>query len=397
MIVRQFLQWVRSTSAVERADAAAALARAYLYSALGPDDRAAAEGGLIMLLDDSSPLVRIALAFSEKAPPRRRPLPARVRRVQRIQQILSVSALLVLLVAALACASPSRAQTLQTREQAARVLAAAKSWGYQLQSIDPDQLVALPYDMLVIDYSRDGKQANALTPDDLARLKVKPDGKRRIVLSYLSIGEAEAYRYYWKWYWGWFFGLFAPEWRGPQNREWRGNYGVRYWLDDWQNIIFKGENSYVARILKAGFDGVYLDKVDEYVDMAGRHPAARADMSAFVIALAARARELNPACLVLPQNGEGLLSDAEYRAAIDGIGKEDLLYGEVKNQRPNNPEIIDANLKLLRLLRADGKPVFVVEYLDNAKEIQRARQLLLANGFVPYFADRGLDNMRSPQ
>ncbi len=73
MIVRQFLQWIKSASAVERADAAAALGRAYLYSALGPDDRAAAEGALIMLLDDPSPLVRIALAralaFSEEAPP----------------------------------------------------------------------------------------------------------------------------------------------------------------------------------------------------------------------------------------------------------------------------------------------------------------------------------------
>ncbi len=314
-----------------------------------------------------------------------------------IKQILLRGALLALVVAGLACASPACAQTLENRDQAARLLASAKSWGYQLQGIDPDQLAALPYDMLVIDYSRDGKQATALSPDELARLKVKPDGKRRIVLSYLSIGEAEAYRYYWKWYWGWFFGLLAPDWRGPQNREWRGNFGVRYWLDDWQNIIFKGENSYLARILKAGFDGVYLDKVDEYVDMAARHPAARADMIAFVNALAGRAREINAACLVLPQNAEGLLRDADYRAAIDGIGKEDLLFGEVKNQRPNNPETIDANLKLLQLLRADGKPVFVVEYLDNAQEIERARQRLLDYGFVPYFADRGLDNMRSPQ
>ena len=314
-----------------------------------------------------------------------------------IQQILCRCAFLALLMGVLALVTPAHTQSLETREQAARLLDAAKSWGYQLQGNDPDQLVSLPYDMLVIDYSRDGKQETALTPDELARLKVKPDGKRRIVLSYLSIGEAEAYRYYWKWYYGWFFGLFAPDWRGPQNREWRGNYGVRYWLDDWQNIIFKGENSYLARILKAGFDGVYLDKVDEYVDMAKRHPTARSDMIAFVMALAGRARELNPGCLVLPQNAEGLLTDADYRAAIDGIGKEDLLFGEVKNQRPNDPETIDANLKLLQLLRGDGKPVFVVEYLDNATEIERARRMLLDYGFVPYFADRGLDNMRRPQ
>ena len=39
-----------------------ALARAYLYSDLSPDDRIAAEGAMIMLLDDPSPLVRYALA-----------------------------------------------------------------------------------------------------------------------------------------------------------------------------------------------------------------------------------------------------------------------------------------------------------------------------------------------
>ena len=72
MIVRQFLQWVRTAGAAERAEATAALARAYLYSELSSDDRAATEGALIMLLDDPSPLVRTALAralaFSEIAP-----------------------------------------------------------------------------------------------------------------------------------------------------------------------------------------------------------------------------------------------------------------------------------------------------------------------------------------
>jgi len=62
MIVRQFLHWVRQAPAGERAEATSALARAYLYSDLSSDDRAAAEGAMIMLLDDPSPLVRHALA-----------------------------------------------------------------------------------------------------------------------------------------------------------------------------------------------------------------------------------------------------------------------------------------------------------------------------------------------
>jgi uncharacterized protein (DUF2336 family) len=62
MIVRHFLQWVRTAEAAERAEATGALARAYLYSDLSQDDRIAAEGAMIMLLDDPSPLVRHALA-----------------------------------------------------------------------------------------------------------------------------------------------------------------------------------------------------------------------------------------------------------------------------------------------------------------------------------------------
>jgi len=62
MIVRQFLQWIRSAPPGERAEATSALARAYLHSDLSADDLAAAEGAMIMLLDDPSPLVRRALA-----------------------------------------------------------------------------------------------------------------------------------------------------------------------------------------------------------------------------------------------------------------------------------------------------------------------------------------------
>jgi uncharacterized protein (DUF2336 family) len=73
MIVRQFIQWLRNAPAGDRADATSALARAYLYSDLSPDDRAAAEGALLLLLDDPSPLVRRALAevfaTSQAAPP----------------------------------------------------------------------------------------------------------------------------------------------------------------------------------------------------------------------------------------------------------------------------------------------------------------------------------------
>jgi uncharacterized protein (DUF2336 family) len=62
MIVRQFINWIRSAPAGERAEATRALARAWLISDLTEEDRTAAEGALLMLLDDASPLVRQTMA-----------------------------------------------------------------------------------------------------------------------------------------------------------------------------------------------------------------------------------------------------------------------------------------------------------------------------------------------
>ena len=69
MIIRHFLSWVRTAPASERAEATRALARAFLISDLTPEDRQAAEGALLTLLDDPSPLVRQAMSdvFADRA------------------------------------------------------------------------------------------------------------------------------------------------------------------------------------------------------------------------------------------------------------------------------------------------------------------------------------------
>jgi uncharacterized protein (DUF2336 family) len=61
-IIRDFLQWLASAPTNERAEAAGALARAYLCSDLTADELVPAEGLMLKLLDDQSPLVRRALA-----------------------------------------------------------------------------------------------------------------------------------------------------------------------------------------------------------------------------------------------------------------------------------------------------------------------------------------------
>lgn len=64
MIVRRFLLWARSAPPGERAEATAALAKAFLYSDLSPEDRWEAETALTAMLDDRAALVRRAMAES---------------------------------------------------------------------------------------------------------------------------------------------------------------------------------------------------------------------------------------------------------------------------------------------------------------------------------------------
>jgi uncharacterized protein (DUF2336 family) len=62
VIVRRFLAWARIAPACARADATSALARAYLFSAITPEERYEAEIALTVMLDDPSPLVHRAMA-----------------------------------------------------------------------------------------------------------------------------------------------------------------------------------------------------------------------------------------------------------------------------------------------------------------------------------------------
>jgi cysteinyl-tRNA synthetase len=306
--------------------------------------------------------------------------------------ILSLAALALVLLFRGAQPAFAQAPSADAATVPARTLAAAKSWGYQLQKINPDVLAAAPYDVLVIDYSRDGTDDSALTADEIRKLKIRPDGGRRIVLAYLSVGEAEKYRYYWQPEWE--TSTLAPPWLAQANKRYLTNFPVRYWHADWQAIVFRGPNSYLGRVLNAGFDGIYLDRVDVHQEFEKENPAAGEQMIVFVKALAAHARSLAPGFLIVPQNGEELLEEAGYRAAVDAIAKEDLLFGAGRSKHPNSQQQTDEGVGYLKLMTRDRKPVFVVEYLDKPQDIASARTRIEAYGFIPHFADRKLDRMR---
>jgi cysteinyl-tRNA synthetase, unknown class len=120
-----------------------------------------------------------------------------------------------------------------------------------------DALSQTNYDIIIMDLFF---EKVAFTSSEVGQLKVKKNGGTRLVICYMSIGEAEDYRYYWNNQWT----VGNPAWLSNENPDWPGNYKVKYWEKEWQDIIYGTDNSYAKKIMNAGFDGVYLDIIDAF-------------------------------------------------------------------------------------------------------------------------------------
>jgi cysteinyl-tRNA synthetase len=314
--------------------------------------------------------------------------------IRKVLMTPTLQLLILLLTTAVLAAlvwwrSPPATQAATAKPAAAAVH--PSSWGYQLQDLDLADAAASPFDLLVIDPTRDGSDATAFTPAEIARLKTMPDGRRRRVFAYLSIGEAERYRSYWKPAWE----REKPVWLLDENPDWPENHSVCFWHPDWQDIICAGRGSRLARIIAAGFDGVYLDKCDVFEDLRAHHPKLartrpdlESDMAAFIVRIARFVRSTEPSFAIVMQNAESLLSRPPVRGALDGVAKEDLLYGISGAETKNSADDVEWSCEQLDRMRRDGKFVLVVEYLDASAKIAAAARLCRDRGYTLYISDK---------
>lgn len=243
----------------------------------------------------------------------------------------------------------------------------ASNWSYQLQG-DMNSTARTKSDLAVVDPDHTGSPQ---------RLKKKPGGGDRPVLAYISVGEAETWRGYYK---------GGKSWNTGKTQGWDKNYAVKYWDPEWKGIV----KARVRKALAQGYDGVYLDRVDTYENVKAPG-GSRAEMIKLVKEVAAEARSAKGGAKVYVQNAEELLTDKSYVASIDGIAKEDLYYGINHDGRRNSKGDIDASVNLLKKAKAQGKAVHVVEYVGGGSRTQ-AESEIRKQGFVPAFAPRKLQH-----
>lgn len=254
----------------------------------------------------------------------------------------------------------------------------SKQWHYQLQGTLPDpDAIDVPY--MVIDEEQDPR----------------PYTDKSTVLAYFSANEAEDYRPY-----------FAklkrdhPDILGPTNPEWPGNYVTNFTHPVWHKLMF----ARVEEIVKAGFDGIYIDKLDMVDDIAnGNHFGYTASVSDSIklaramidfteeLAVTARVADNDVDFLVFPQNGEFLSNQdvpsslryaEKFLECVDGFGVEDMWA-----------KTTSATEQAYRLmnLREARKPVLCVEYdYKSAVEIANAHDACERYGFFFLHTNREL-------
>lgn len=307
-----------------------------------------------------------------------------------------------------------------------------KYWGYQIQDVAApgavDKLADSSYDMLVLeptrtDWSSDDKFFDTRAMVDRLKRTYGSDGvQRKLVIAYIDIGEAEDWRWYWTWSQGWSQGEARPDdWpdyiltHDPDG--WEGNYPVAYWDERWKDIVMYGENqdssphgdynSIVDEVIKAGFDGVYLDWVEGYENEAVMSAAqsqgkdSAVEMIKLIQELREYAEDRNPNFIIIQQNAAALCEGhPELFTSIDAIAQEGIWYdGDATDDWNdtdgydfvNDSDLSDYYLEYLGLYKAAGIPVFnceyAVEYADDAYEMSYEK------GFIPYCTRRSLSDL----
>ncbi len=235
---------------------------------------------------------------------------------------------------------------------------------YSYQGVTFEDLSKVNATILVVD------------PDDSRLSKedtVKLHEQGKTVIAYLSIGQAESYRSYWDDKWE----LDTPRWLGTEDLEWPENYWVRYWDQEWKNIVF----TCLHEIIEKGFDGVLLDRVDAYEYWEDKGVLdAKQKMLNFVLEISARAKQ-ERCFLIIPQNAEELIEDHHYLEAIDGVSSEDV-WTIGNDERPQDE--VELRLNTLDRIISRGKLVLVLDYPSSAKMREIFCLKARERGYIPY-------------
>ena len=231
------------------------------------------------------------------------------------------------------------------------------------------------YQLLVLD-SQDHPNLQAL----------KERGKT--LLGYISLGEVEQYR-------SWFKAVQKEGILLKENRYWKGSFSVDVRDKRWTKRVIE---ELVPKILRKGFDGLFLDTLDNPGDLERDDPVRFAGMVEAAAHLVKTLRRnypeipimMNRGYELLPQVagdismelGESVYADYDFEDGVNGYVEEDVYRQQLrwlKQAQQINPLLA----------------VYTLDYWDpeDRAGIARIYAEQRRNGFLPYVATVELDRI----
>lgn len=209
-----------------------------------------------------------------------------------------------------------------------------------------------------------------------------------LVLGYLSLGEVNRDRV-------WFGEVREKGILLEENPNWPGSYYVDVRHADWRKFV---NARLVPEILAQGFQGVFLDTLDDPVELERRDPVSRGGMSGAAMELVKELRREFPSITIMMNRAYALLP--AVAGSID-IALGESVYGTYDFQTKVYRAVPEAEyreqVRLLKEARARRPSLRIcsLDYWDPGDRagIRKIYRLQRANGFQPYVATVGLDQL----
>jgi uncharacterized protein (TIGR01370 family) len=232
-----------------------------------------------------------------------------------------------------------------------------------------------PYQVLVLD-SRHHPVLQPLTE------------KGKLLLGYISLGEAEKTSPYYTLLKK--NGLLLNE-----NKNWKGSFFVDLRQPLWQKMVLE---DMIPLVLRDGFDGVFFDTLDSPIELERAHPQQYKGMKEAAVHLIEAVRTQYPQLKIMVNRAYPILpqvaSDIDMALGESMLGEYDFdKKTYVKVQEPLYREQVqwlqEAQQKNNRL------KIYTLDYADtkNSKAIKDIYRQQRTNGFIPYVASVGLDEL----
>jgi cysteinyl-tRNA synthetase len=230
----------------------------------------------------------------------------------------------------------------------------------------------------IVSFLRNRADLLIIDPDDYTKKEISFLTRKKQVLAYLSVGEAEEYRKY--------FSTLNKEIIVKENEEWKGNFPIKFWHEDWKKTLFK----YAEEIAEKGFDGFSLDVVDVWEAYENKQ-LYKEKMAQLLIELSDHIQKKFPERIFLIHNSHQLFEFEEIMLRYTGILQEGL-YETWMKEKPDQWWLEEKFQALSRLQKA-GKFIALLEYTRDKTKMRQIKEAAKALGFFPSFSVKELDKI----